>query len=203
MTIRAIYFDLGGVILRTEDKGPRAALAHSLGMDYDRIDQLIFGSATSRQASTGLISEEQHWRSTVRSLGLPESDAPRIMDAFFAGDRVDYTLINFLRSLRTTHKTGLISNAWSGLRPWILSDKFDDAFDYMTISAEVGVEKPDERIYRHALKKLGVRPDESVFVDDIPTNIAAAQALGMHGVLFKTAEQTMAEITALLDNARG
>lgn len=194
MTIRAVYFDLGGVILRTDDQAPRTTLAKSLGLGYDEIDRIVFGSASSRQASTGVISEAQHWRNLMHDLNLPESEANRVMDAFFAGDRVDYTLINFLRSLRPAYKTGLISNAWDGLRPWILSEKFDDAFDHMTISAEIGVEKPDTRIYQHALEKLNVRPEEAVFVDDVPANINAAQALGLHGVLFRNTQQTLGEL---------
>jgi putative hydrolase of the HAD superfamily len=60
------------------------------------------------------------------------------------------------------------------------------------------VEKPDERIYRHALEKLNVRPEEAVFVDDVPANINAAQALGLHGVLFKTTQQTLGELQQIL-----
>lgn len=198
MTIRAVYFDLGGVILRTEDKGPRTELAQSLGLDYDGMDQAIFASESSRRASIGTISEEQHWQDSVRALGLPDSEVPRVIEAFFAGDKVDDVLVNFLRSLRPRLKVGLISNAWSGLRPWIVSEKFDDAFDAMTISAEFGVVKPDARIYLHALEKLNVRPAEAMFVDDMPANIEAANALGMHGILFRTAAQVIAEIQSLV-----
>ncbi len=194
MSIRAVYFDLGGVILRTEDKGPRTALAESIGLDYAGIDRLVFDMQSSRQASTGVISEEQHWRNTVRDLSLPESEAPRIMKAFFAGDRIDDGLVDFLRSLRSEYKVGLISNAFSGLRAWILREKLDDAFDAMTISAEVGVEKPNQRIYLHALDQLNIRAEEAIFVDDMPANITAANTLGMHGILFKTSEQAIAEI---------
>jgi epoxide hydrolase-like predicted phosphatase len=76
--------------------------------------------------------------------------------------------------------------------------KLDDVFDAMTISAETGVAKPDALIYRMALDKLGVQPAEAVFVDDMPTNIDAAKALGMHGILFKNTEQTIADIKSLL-----
>ena len=197
MTIHTVYFDLGGVILRTEDKGPRTALAESLGLDYDGMDYAVFGPS-SIDAATGVISEEQHWRNVVRAFNLPESDVARVEQAFFAGDRVDYSLVNFLRSLHPTYKVGLISNAWSGLRKWIIREKFDDAFDQMIISAELGTGKPDPRIYLHALEQLNTRPEEAVFVDDVPANIEGAKALGMHGILFKTAEQTMTELKNLL-----
>jgi putative hydrolase of the HAD superfamily len=197
MTIRAVYFDLGGVILRTEDKGPRTELAQSLGLDYAGMDQAVFGPA-SIDASIGAMSEEQHWRNVVRAFNLPESEVARVRQAFFAGDRIDYNIVDFLRSLRPTYKIGLISNAWSGLREWIIAQKIDDAFDHLTISAEFGSGKPEPDIYRHALAQFNVRPEEAVFVDDMPANVAAANALGMHGILFKTAEQTIDGLKTLL-----
>ena len=198
MSIRAVYFDLGGVILRTEDKGPRTKLAESLGLDYDGMDRAVFGSESSRQASVGIISEEQHWQNAVRALDLPESEIPRIIEIFFAGDQIDHALVGFMRSLRPATKVGLISNAWSGLREWILDHKFDDTFDYMTMSAEVGFAKPDARIYLHALEKLNVRPEEAIFVDDMPANVEGAKALGMRGVLFKSSQQAIADVKSLL-----
>lgn len=198
MSIRAVYFDLGGVIIRTEDKGPRAELGKSLGLDYHGIDRVVFGSQSARQASIGTISEDEHWRSVVHTLNLPESEIPHFIEAFFAGDRTDLELIGFLRSLRPTYKTGLISNAFSSLRGWLIDHKLDDAFDDITVSAEVGIAKPDARVYLQALEKLNVRPEEAVFVDDMPENTEAAKALGMCGVLFQTPEQTIADVKSLL-----
>lgn len=198
MSILAVYFDLGGVIVRTDDKGPRTELAESLGLDYEGIDQVFFGSESAQQASIGAISREEHWRSVVRALNLPESKIPVFVEAFFAGDRTDQTLVSFLRSLRPTCKVGLISNAFSGLREWVIDQKLDDAFDDMTISAEAGVAKPDARIYRQALDKLNVRAEEAIFVDDMPANIEAANMLGMHAILFQTSEQAIADIKSLL-----
>lgn len=198
MNIRAVYFDLGGVILRTEDQAPRSELAQSLGLDYRGIEKVVFESESSRRASVGAISEAEHWRNIIRELNLPESEIERLEAAFFGGDRLDHTLLDFLRSLRPKIKVGLISNAHSGLRAWIISQKFEDVFDEMTISAEVGLAKPDARIYRHALEKLAVRPEEAIFVDDMPANIEAAQALGMHGFVFEKSGYVIAEIRRLL-----
>jgi putative hydrolase of the HAD superfamily len=95
---------------------------------------------------------------------------------------------------------GLISNAWSGLRPWIVSSKFEDVFDAMIISAEVGVAKPDARIYQIALEKLGVSASESVFVDDFQVNVDGAHAFGMQAVHFIQPEQALQELKRLLAN---
>jgi epoxide hydrolase-like predicted phosphatase len=197
MSIRAVYFDLGGVILRTEDKSPRLELAKSLGLDYDGIEKVVFGEA-SIPATLGSISAQEHWRNVLHTLGLPESEAARVEETFYGGDRLDRELLGFLRSLRPARKVGLISNAWSSLREWIVSQKFEDVFDEMIISAEVGMGKPDAGIYHYALEKLGVVPAEAVFVDDMPVNIEAARALGLHGVLFQNREQTITDVNRLL-----
>jgi putative hydrolase of the HAD superfamily len=202
LSIRAVYFDLGGVLVRTEFQAPRQHLAERLGMEYDGIFKAVFESETSRQASIGAISEDEHWAAVMRKLHLPASDTQAVRDEFFAGDVTDRKLLDFMRELRKTMKVGLISNAWSGLRPWIVEEKFDDAFDAMIISAETGVMKPDARIYRIALEKLGVAPAEAVLLDDFPENVEGARAVGMAAIHFTRPEQALDELKRLLANHR-
>jgi len=200
MNIRAIFIDLGGVIVRTEYQAPRQHLAERLGMEYEDLVKQVFDDETGRQASLGQLSEDEHWAAVMRKLRLPESETQAVREAFFAGDIVDYALLDFMRGLRKKYKVGLISNAWSGLRPWIVSRKFEDAFDAMTISAEVGVMKPDARIFQIALEKLGVSPSESVFLDDFLENVVGARAIGMQAIHFIQPEQALEELRQLLSN---
>jgi epoxide hydrolase-like predicted phosphatase len=200
MTIQAVFFDLGGVIVRTEYQAPRQHLAERLGMDYDALSKLVFEHETSQRASIGLISEDELWADVMRRLHLPESETQAVREEFFAGDIVDLALLDFMRGLRRQCKVGLISNAWSGLRPWIASRKFEDAFDAMTISAEVGVMKPDPRIYQLAVETLGVAASQSVFVDDFLRNVEAARAVGMTAIHFIQPEQALGELKQLLAN---
>lgn len=200
--IKALYFDLGGVIVRTEDKQPRIQLGAEFGMTYPQIEQLAFGGGphgSGARASIGAISEEAHWVNVTRALSQSLDQRRRIQDAFFAGDKIDWNIIEFLREARKTRKVGLISNAWDGLRPWIRQQKFEDAFDHLTISAEVQIAKPLPGIYQHALNALAVTAEQSIFVDDFIENIQAANALGMKAVHFKTAEQALADVKKLLN----
>lgn len=201
MTLRAVIFDLGGVIVRTEYQAPRQKLAEQFGMDYEDIEKIVFGGGpkgSAARASVGEITEEEHWRQVMKTLKLPADDYPRIQQEFFGGDIVDRTLLNFLRTLKPKYKVGLISNAWSGLRAYIEREKFEDVFDVMIISAEVGAAKPAEAIFRLALDQLGVSPNEAVFVDDFLVNIEACEKLGMKGILFKDSESAMQELKDLL-----
>ena len=198
MSIKAVFFDLGGVIVRTEFQAPRQQLADRLGMDYDDLNKLVFDSDTGLKASTGEITSAQHWAFVIQRLKRPEAELAAIREEFFAGDIVDRTLVEYIRSLRGKYKTGLISNAWSDLRDFVVREKFDDAFDKMIISAEVGAMKPEPEIFQIALEQFGVRPSEAIFVDDFYINVEGCQKVGMKGIHFKDAESTLQQLKKLL-----
>jgi putative hydrolase of the HAD superfamily len=198
MSIRAVFFDLGGVIVRTEYQSPREHLAERLNMDYDDLVRLVFESETSRKASIGQISAEEHWKSVARVLRRKPAEWTILRDEFFAGDVVDHSLLDFLRSLRSRRKTGLISNAWDDLRAYIAEKQFGDAFDAMIISAEAGMVKPKPGIFHMALDQLGVKPNEAVFVDDFIENVEGARAVGMKAIHFKEPEDAIQQVKQLL-----
>ena len=201
MSIKAVFFDNGGVITRTEYQAPRQHLAESFGMDYDEIDKIVFGggpNGSAAKASVGEITEEEHWLNVMKMLKQPAGEYERIRDEFFGGDLIDREILDFLRSIKPKYKVGLISNAWSGLRDYIAQEKFDDVFDHMIISAEVGVAKPEAKIYHIALEQFQVRADEAVFVDDFIENIEACEKLGMQGIHFKDPQTAMQQLKSLL-----
>ena len=108
-------------------------------------------------------------------------------------------MVRFMAELRPRFKTAILSNASDGARK-AFTEIFglDQCVDTIIISAEEGLIKPDERIYRLALDRLGVRPEEAVFVDDRLVNVEAAQRLGLHAVQFCETQQALAELKAYL-----
>jgi epoxide hydrolase-like predicted phosphatase len=200
MPIRAVFFDFGGVIMRTEYQSPRQHLAERFGMDYDDIDKVVFGSESARSASVGEITEAAHWVQVLKRLKRPASEAKSFQDEFFGGDVIDRSLVEFIRSLRGKVHTGLISNAWSGLREFITKEKVIDIFDTVIISAEVGATKPSARIYEVALEQAKVSASEAVFIDDVPVNIDACEKVGMKGILFNDPQKSLDHLKQLLKN---
>jgi len=198
MTIKAIFFDFGGVIQRTEFQSPRQHLAQKFGMEYEDIDKLVFNSPTAKQATTGEIKASEHWSAIAKRFKLNKDEIAKFETEFFAGDVIDHEFVKFIRDLRPKYKTGLISNAWSDMREYLIKQKLDDAFDTLTISAEIKSAKPEAKIYVHALEQTEVKADEAIFVDDVSANIEACQKLGMHGILFRDAHEVMNEIKKLL-----
>jgi epoxide hydrolase-like predicted phosphatase len=195
MSIRAVFFDFGGVILRTEYQAPRQKLAERFGMDYDDIDKAVFACASSKRASLGEITEEAHWLEVMKRFKLPAAESKAFQDAFFGGDILDLALVNFIRDLRGKNiHTGLISNAWSGLRDYMTREKVIDAFDTVIISSEVGAVKPQPKIYEAALQRASVKAAEAVFVDDVYENIEACEKVGMKGVFFKDRDKALRDV---------
>ena len=78
----------------------------------------------------------------------------------------------------------------------------DDAFDHIIISAEVGVAKPDPKIFQIALDQAGVRPNEAVFVDDFYANIEGCEKVGMTGIHFKDAQAALQQLKLLLSTGQ-
>ena len=104
MTIKAVYFDLGGVIARTEFQSPRERLAERVGLTYEELVRIVFDSKSSQEASIGKISEDDHWKFVARALHRPLKEREAIRKEFFDGDIIDRELISHIRSLRSRAK---------------------------------------------------------------------------------------------------
>ena len=198
-----MIWDLGGVLVRTENYAPRRALAGRFGMTLEEIEDFVFSGESGDRAQRGEISVEQHWENQRKELGLSPVEMQAFREQFWGGDRLDTELVAYIRQLRRSYKTGLLSNAFSDLRQ-VVTEVWDfaDAFDEMIISAEVGLVKPDPRIYRLALDRLGVAPEEAVFIDDLLRNVEGARAVKMNAIHFGNPQQARSELEYLLNGNR-
>jgi HAD superfamily hydrolase (TIGR01509 family) len=189
VTIRATLWDWGGVIQRTEDPAPRRELEAELGLPPGGLERAVFGSRVWELASTGRRGADEAWAAIAAGLGLPPTAIDRFVERFFAGDRIDPSLVALIRHLRAVGiRVGLLSNAPPGRSSGARAAArwgMDDLFDAQVFSYQVGALKPDPRTYRAALQALGVAPDEAVFIDDAPDNVDGARALGIDAILFR------------------
>jgi HAD superfamily hydrolase (TIGR01549 family) len=159
MTIKAVIFDLGGVLLRTADFSPRERLAARLGRRRFELEELVFGGQSGAAAQRGEISMQQHWEHVRQALGLTQPEFELFQQEFWGQDQMDYALVDYIRGLRQRCRTCLLSNNFSNLRS-LLAERWPiaDAFDELVISSEIGILKPDSRIYHYAIERLGVQP---------------------------------------------
>ena len=194
MTIRAFFFDIGGVLLRTVDPEPRREWERRLGLAPGQLARVVFDNPVALQATVGEATDADVWREVDRSLGLSAPQLAELRADFFAGDRWDEDLLAFIRTLRPGFRTGVISNWWLGLQQvtenWINSG----TFDVMVYSGAEKCRKPDEKIFRLALKRLNLAPEEAMFFDDFQENVDGAGRIGMQAMLFEGPRPVMETI---------
>jgi len=112
---------------------------------------------------------------------------------------LDQELMSFAVSLRPRYATAILSNSGPGAREQEEARYgFSALFDPIVYSHEVGLEKPDPRVYRLTCDLLGVEPHEVVFLDDTPISVEGANEVGMIGVLHTSTSESIRAITALL-----
>lgn len=184
--VAAVIFDVGGVMLRTHNHAFRHAWDARLDQPLGAIEQLVFNSDLGIRAQTGEVTTNDHWRAVGDRLKLSATELTQLRNDFWAGDRFDFDMIDWIRSWRHRVKTAIISNAFDDLRS-VLRDEFKvaDAFDLIVVSAEEGIMKPDPHIYQRTLERLDVAPAAAVFIDDSPINIEGARAVGVPAILYR------------------
>ena len=184
--IQAIIFDVGGVLLRTEDRAPRQQWEAKLGLPPGGAEALVFNSVMGQKAQRGEITEPELWQWIGAHLDLSVLETAAFRHGFWAGDELDTGLVAYIRQLKNRYQTAIISNYASNLRPE-LTDLFKiaDAFDEIIISCEEKIMKPDPEIFYRALACLGRQPAEAVFIDDFQHNLAAAEAVGLAAIHFQ------------------
>jgi epoxide hydrolase-like predicted phosphatase len=132
--------------------------------------------------------------------------AAGLLERMFSGSLAIPAMYDLMRALRRAGiRTCLLSNSW-GANDYP-RDVFPELFDAWVISGEVGMRKPEERIFLLAAERIGLPPEQCVFIDDIQANVDAAAALGMAGVLHRDPLATTARLAGLLglplDQAEG
>jgi epoxide hydrolase-like predicted phosphatase len=214
--IDAVLFDFGGVFTRSPFTAV-GSFAEQLGAAPDRFVQITFGPYD--------VDTDHPWHRLERGeIRLPEAreailalgrehalevDLFQILRAMAkggSGGLLREPMVEVVRELRAAgYRTGLVTNnaaefagAWRPLLP------LEELFDAVVDSSEVGMRKPDPRIYHHALERLGgVPPGRAVFLDDYAGNVEAARRLGMHGVLVgEPPDEALAELRRILDGDR-
>ena len=190
--------DYGGV-LTTNVWESFSAFCRTEGLDPDRVRSLFRDNPDAlnllRNLETGELTEEEFSEQFAPLLGIANHDG--LIDRLFAGMKPDQPMIDSLRHARAAGiRTGLISNSWG--RGRYDRDSFDELFDGVVISGEVGLHKPQPEIFRLAAERIALEPAECVFVDDLRENCAGAEAVGMTAVLHRNTDDTLDRLEELL-----
>lgn len=187
--IKAIIFDCFGVLTKDwwrefcstiEDADVRRQ-AHELNVQYD-------GGSIDLKDFVQQIAE------------ITGRDPGPIEEIFASPEpEKNLVLLKYIGELKKKYKIGLLSNVGTNwIRDYFLTEDENKLFDDMVLSFEAGLTKPDPEIYKLAAQRLGVKPEETIFTDDIDRYCTAAEAIGMKSVVYRDFNQFKAELEKLL-----
>lgn len=203
--IKGIFLDLGGTLLYP----PSGSWMFSkLAYQYFPKEKLETPAAVTamREAQAELEKDhligsiereyEQFYRyyeslaGALPELGLTEADLRKITEDKIYNKPDNYRLFDdtpaTLEALHGKYKLGIISDTWPSIVPVLEHFDILKYFDCVTYSYELGIFKPDPKMYQDALAKMGLPAEQTLFVDDLPKNLEGARLQGINPVLIMT-----------------
>lgn len=200
--VKALFFDFGGVLLQHMDGIDHKAIESRLGLPEKTLYNCLYRDSRYLELHVGGCTHDE-WIDSVRAAAFKHAGdkADALMLAWQEAEHpLNPEMMALVRGLKVRgYVLGIISNTIPGLEERLRQGlpEFIEIFDIRVGSGDLGIAKPDEGIYRHALAAAGVAPGESVFTDDVRKYADAARALGMLGFHFTGYTQFVQDIRSI------
>ena len=197
--IKAIFFDFGGVLLKTFDGIDHDAIEAEFGLEAKMLRKCVYRDSRYMDFQVGKCTYGE-WADSIREALLKIDDrADAIMNAFMDSPRVfNQEMLGLVKRLHGQYTLGIISNTIPGMEER-LRERFElvDLFDVRVGSGDLGIAKPDAGIFLHAIELAAVAPEHSVFTDDRADFAEAARAIGMQGFHFTEYERFVEDLQSV------
>ena len=188
--IRAIIFDCFGVLVGRGFAETYRIAGGDPAQDHEFIED------TLGQANLGMIKEAEFHQRMADKLAITSDE---FHQAMAKAERPNQELLDYIAELHKDYKTAILSNVNVGVLERKLSPEIlRTHFDALIVSAEVGVVKPDVRIYQLAAERLGVETSECLFIDDQERYCQPAREEGMQAIKYSSVSQLKDELQAIL-----
>jgi putative hydrolase of the HAD superfamily len=200
-SIRAIFFDFGGVLLQHMDGIDHKAIEARLGLEERTLMRVLYRDSRYLDYQVGACTEAE-WIESIRVAAETHTGelAPAVMKAWQdAENDLNPHMIDLVKALHGRYTLGIISNTIPGMEQR-LQDKWPwlpGYFDVRIGSGDLSIAKPDPQIFQHAASLAGVEPAHAVFTDDAAAYAEAARGTGMHGFHFTGFDQFAADLRSI------
>ena len=198
--VEAIIFDFGRVISAQKPPSLFRSYESDLGLEPGTINSLMFENQAWQEALVGRKTLEEFWQKIGPELNL---NSPAEIDAFrrryHSDEAVNQPVLHLMQKLKGLYRLAVLSSSPPGLTQWLADWNILDLFDTVFCSGDEGVVKPESAAFKITLQRLAVAPEEAVFIDDAEGHVVASRKLGLHGIIFTTAEELENELVGLLD----
>ncbi len=210
LKIKAVIFDIGGVlrlhqgiVFRNEHlSGVHEYVAKKLDLEVDDWFDMVHSYADD--VCVGKMKRGEFMSLVSKNANLNVSDLEKAFKmAYIKLRKRNSELYRFAHNLKKKgFVVGVLSNQWNVTKPFEAPDKDMRGFDPVIISCDVGLQKPDKKIYRllfERVKKIDgkIKKSEIVFIDNMIENIEATEKFGIKGILFESNEQVIGELKGM------
>lgn len=197
-----VFFDFGGVIVRTGSRELRNFWELRLGIAPGEMVEELFGSLISTEAALGRVSAERAWLDFGLCRGLSASEVLDLRRDFWAEEVIDEAVLDFLRVIARCYPTAILSNIWSDGRE-IMQQRFALHLEVrqLILSSELGAKKPDPSVFKAAAAIMHCQPQDAILIDDAEYNVAAARKAGWTAIQFVDLQSARTEFEKKLTEA--
>jgi putative hydrolase of the HAD superfamily len=197
-----LIFDLGGVVVRWE---PDAIIAGVFSQEdlRKKVKQGVFSHPDWLELDRGTLDREDAIRRAAQRLAMPEAEIRRLLVAVPPSLVPIQETVDLLYRLKARgYPLYCLSNMhFASIEHLEREHRFFEVFKGLVISCRLKLCKPEPEIYAHALKANGLKAKDTVFIDDVDVNIAAAAQAGIRTIQFRNTAQCERELRALGVNA--
>jgi len=196
--IKAVIFDLGGVLIENPTPAMIEYFSASLGVSAKAINYVASPLVLSFQK--GILSEDMLWEAICQELKVQRPSSPSLWyEAFRKSYKPREEIFSLASKLKKDgYRVGLLSNAEVPAMKFFEEQRYD-MFDEIIFSCAVGFSKPERKVYEIALERLRVLPHETVFIDDRKDFIDSAHHIGINTILFISQNQVKTDLTGFLE----
>lgn len=192
----AIIFDLGRVVVSWDPVGIVSSVRGP--DDAEALAERLFNHPDWLEVDRGTLSLHTMARQAQERTGLPAAQNLAILQAVPASLLLDPAMLTLIAELHGAgHTLYALSNMGHASIDWLEQQPFWRFFSGKVVSARVRMMKPEPDIYRYLLVSFDLKADECLFIDDSPANVAAAQALGIGGLVFTDAPSCRQQLLSL------
>jgi len=199
--IKAVIFDYGGVMKSSHPLSMDIATIYNISVEeVEKVKKITIPFFSLLQR--GLINEQEFWQkfSDAIKKPIPQNYKELLREIYEKTLVLFPEMIEFVKKLKDKGiKTAVLSNITKFQAEIIRKNNGYKEFDVLVLSYEEKLEKPELNIYLSVIKKLGVEPEECVFIDDKEKNLAPAKSLGMKTVLAKNSGQIIKDVFSIIN----
>ena len=192
--IKAVIFDYAGVVGKeSHENDVLKAISEEFGSKPSfRVVKDVYANRIETYGLTKRVSEKNVMQRFARHLGISDvKKLKSVWDMFYATkSKLDEKVVDIAKNLKKSgYHIAILSNVFEHRARILKRTGGYNNFKPVLLSCKIGMRKPDEKIYRYAVKRLNARPQECIFIDDREKNLVSAEKIGMKTILFKNAKQ--------------